>query len=105
MAVLKAPWLWLVAATLAAALLSTAAPGIDLWFSGLFWSPEQGFFLHDWPPFRWAYQALPAITWAIVLTLLALLAFVILAERRVGVFDRRHILFLLLSFAIGPGLL
>ncbi|MEI9985053.1 MAG: hypothetical protein WDN69_18765 [Aliidongia sp.] len=42
MAVLKAPWLWLVAATLAAALLFTAAPGIDLWFSRLFWSPEQG---------------------------------------------------------------
>jgi lipid A 4'-phosphatase len=101
---LRAPWLWLVAALTAAAVF-TALPGLDLWVAGLFWSPEHGFFLRDWPPFHWAYAILPAITWVIVATLLALLAFVILAERPVGVFDRRRILFLLLSFAIGPGLL
>src|ERR1700733_5734987 len=75
--VLTAPRLWLVAA-LAAAAVFTALPGLDLWVSGLFWTPERGFFLHDWPPFHWAYTALPALTWAIVTALLALLAFVIL---------------------------
>jgi lipid A 4'-phosphatase len=101
---MRALWRWLAAALVAAALFTTL-PGLDLWVTGLFWSPEQGFFLRDWPPFRWAYATLPALTWAIIATLLALLAFVILAERPIGVFDRRRILFLLLSFAIGPGLL
>jgi lipid A 4'-phosphatase len=100
----RAPWAWLAAALVAAALF-TALPGLDLWVTGLFWSPAQGFFLRDWPPFHWAYVVLPALTWAIVISLLALLAFVILAERPLGVFDRRRILFLLLSFAIGPGFL
>lgn len=101
---LRAPWIWLAVA-LAAALLFSLWPGLDLWVSSLFWSPEAGFYLGDWPPFRWVYRGLPWLTWAIVLALAALLAFVILAERPVGRFDRRHILFLLLSFAIGPGLL
>ena len=104
MAVMKAIWPWLAVALVAAGVF-TAWPGLDLWVTGLFWSPEHGFFLGSWPPFHWAYAGLPALTWTIILALLALLAFVILAERPVGIFDRRHILFLLLSFAIGPGLL
>lgn len=100
----RAPWIWL-AVLLAAALLFSLWPGLDLWVSGLFWLPEGGFSSGDWPPFRWAYRGLPLLTWAIMLSLLASLAFVILAERPIGRFDRRHILFLLLSFAIGPGLL
>jgi len=83
----------------------TAAPGIDLWAARLFWSPDGGFFLADWPPFHWAYKLLPTLTWAIVLGLLALLAFVILAERPVWRLDRKMILYLLLSFALGPGLI
>jgi lipid A 4'-phosphatase len=96
--------LWLAAAFLAAGIF-TAFPGLDLWFTGLFWSPEGGFYLHDWPPFRWAYVALPTLSWAIIVALLVLLAFAILARRCLGPFDRPRILFLLLSFAIGPGLL
>jgi lipid A 4'-phosphatase len=105
MALLRAPWLWLLAATLAAALVFTAWPGLDLWFTGLFWSPQSGFFLHDWPPFLFVYRGLPILTWAIVLALLALFAIVTLAERPAGPFDRKTILFLLLSFALAPGLI
>ncbi|MGB8839783.1 MAG: phosphatase PAP2 family protein [Aliidongia sp.] len=96
--------LWL-AALLVAVMSFSLFPGLDLWFSGLFWTPDSGFVLRDWPPFHWAYAILPGLTWAIVLVLLALLAFVILAERPVGRFDRARIMFLLLSFALGPGLL
>ncbi len=105
MAVLKAPWLWLLAATAVAAAVFTLWPGIDLWFTGLFWSPESGFFLHDWPPFLAVYRGLPILTWAIVLALLALLVIVTLAERPVGPFERKTILFLLLLFALAPGLI
>jgi lipid A 4'-phosphatase len=98
------PGIWLAVALLAG-LLFTLLPGIDLWVSGWFWTPVDGFFLKDWAPFRLAHQALPVLTWTLVILLLALLGFVILAERSVGVFDRRHLLFLLLSLALGPGLL
>jgi lipid A 4'-phosphatase len=100
----RASWLLLASALLAVATFSLF-PGLDLWFSGLFWSTEGRFFLRDWPPFHWAYALLPAMTWMIVLALSVLLAFVVLAERPVGVLDRTRLLFLLLSFALGPGLL
>jgi lipid A 4'-phosphatase len=101
---MKGPLLCTVAAFLAA-LLFMVVPGIDLWVSGLFWSPDTGFFLHDWPPFHWAYALLPTVVWTVVLALMAMLAATIIGERKIGPFDRRTILFLLLAFAVGPGLL
>ncbi len=101
---MKGPLIFL-AAFAAAAILFTLAPGIDLWAAQLFWSPDQGFFLRDWPPFRLAYQALPIITWILAVGLAVLLAIIILGERNVGRFDRKLTLYLLLTFIIGPGLL
>jgi lipid A 4'-phosphatase len=95
--------LWLAGALLAG-LLFTWFPSIDLRVSHWFWTSADGFFLKDWAPFRLAHEALPVLTWILVILLLALLGFVILAERGIGVFDRRHLLFLLLSLALGPGL-
>lgn len=80
-------------------------PGIDLVVSGLFWRQDGGFFLHDWAPFRAIYQAVPIITWALVVGLLLLGLAVWIFGRAIGPFDRRTIPFLLLSIAIGPGLL
>jgi len=80
-------------------------PGIDLWVSGLFWRPDAGFFLRDWAPFRSVYEAVPVITWALVVGLALLGLAVWILGRAIGPFDRRTIPFLLLSIAIGPGLL
>lgn len=96
--------IWLTGALLAG-LLFTWFPSLDLQVSHWFWTPENGFFLKDWAPFRLVHEALPAMTWSLVILLLAMLGFAILAECRIEVFDRRHLLFLLLSLALGPGLL
>ncbi|MDB5360204.1 MAG: phosphatase family protein [Rhodospirillales bacterium] len=92
-------------AAVAAGVLFMALPGIDLWVSGLFWRPADGFFLRDWAPFRDVYAAVPVVTWALVVGLLLLGLAVWILGRAIGPFDRRTIPFLLLSIAIGPGLL
>lgn len=97
--------LLLLAGAIAAGGLFMALPGIDLWVSGLFWRPADGFFLRDWAPFRDVYDAVPIVTWALVLGLLLLGLAVWILGRAIGPFDRRTIPFLLLSIAIGPGLL
>ena len=43
-----------LAAFVASAILFTVLPDIDLWAARLFWSPDSGFFLGGWPPFRLA---------------------------------------------------
>jgi lipid A 4'-phosphatase len=88
----------LIAAFAAAAAVFIAFPGLDLWVSGLFWSPEAGFFLRDRLPIRLLYESVPVAAWASVLALLAMLA----SDR---ILPRRASLYLLLVFAIGPGLL
>lgn len=93
--------LWLATAVLAT-LVFTAFPNLDLWVTALFWSPDSGFFLGNWPPFHLAFAVVPILTWILVAGLLALLAAAIVTDLPLA---RRQILFLLLSFAIGPGLL
>jgi lipid A 4'-phosphatase len=93
--------LWLATAIFSA-LLFTAFPRIDLWVSGLLWSPDSGFFLAGWPPFRFAYAVMPIVTWTLVAALLATLAVAGMAELPRA---RRWSLFLLLNIALGPGLL
>ena len=97
--------LLLLAGAIATGVVFMALPGIDLWVSGLFWRPDGGFFLRDWGPFRAVYDAVPVVTWAMVLGLLLLGLAVWVLGRAIGPFDRRTIPFLLLSIAIGPGLL
>jgi lipid A 4'-phosphatase len=101
---MKGPLVFL-AVSIGAAILFTAAPGIDLWTSSLFWSPDGGFFLRDWPPFRLAYVGLPTITWAVALGLAGLLALTIVGESAIGRLDRKMVLFLLATMIVGPGLL
>jgi lipid A 4'-phosphatase len=95
----------LLGGAIVAGLLFMALPGLDLWVSGLFWRPGSGFFLRDWGPFRTIYDSVPIITWTMVLGLLLLGLVVWISGRSIGPFDRRTIPFLLLSIAIGPGLL
>jgi lipid A 4'-phosphatase len=95
-------WLGAVVATSALFLL---APGIDLWASGMFWRPGEGFFLKDSTPFRLLYEAVPYLTHAIVVLVLAALVWRLLLGRALLGLDRRALVFLLLSLALGPGLL
>ncbi|HEV2673232.1 MAG TPA: phosphatase PAP2 family protein [Aliidongia sp.] len=97
--------LLLLAGTVLAGLLFMTFPGLDLWVSGLFWRPDGGFFLRDWAPFRAIYDTVPIVTWALVIGLLLLALIGWILGRAIGPFDRRTIPFLLLSIAIGPGLL
>ena len=79
-------------------------PAIDLWFSGLFWRPGEGFFLADLAPVQWSYAIFRDIPYVLV----PLLAWLFLASwvwaRRSEVALRRGLLFLFLVMAIGPGL-
>src|SRR5690349_11713058 len=88
-----------VAAMIAAALLFRAFPGIDLWASGLFWRPGEGFYLRDFPPFAFAHQGLPYFTVAIVVALAGMAWWTWRRER-----SCRLALYLALSLAVGPGL-
>jgi len=86
-----------------AALLFTAAPEIDLFVSGLFYRPGEGFFLSDWGPVRWLYRAVPYITTAVIL--LTAGSLLLWWRRGEGLLGPRRAAYLLLSLAIGPGLL
>ncbi len=92
----------LIAAT---ALLFLLAPAIDLSVSGWFYQPHHGFVLHDWAPVAFVYHAVPWITWAIILILAFAGAWLFLMERPLWRFDRKALLFVALSVALGPGLL
>lgn len=80
-------------------------PRIDLWASGLFYRPGEGFFLGSWPPFWAIHKDLPYAVTAFVLFLLAALLVSLLRQRPVLGLDSKAAFFLLLSLAIGPGLI
>ncbi len=95
----------LYAATFAlAAALFSLFPGIDLWTSGLFYRPEEGFFLANAWPLRLAYAAIPYIVDAIVIGVPVLFLISVLRRRPVWGIERKAAAFLLLSLALGPGL-
>jgi lipid A 4'-phosphatase len=89
----------------AAALLLTSLPGIDLWFSFLFYRPGSGFFLADWPPVQLLFRSAPYITAAIVLFAIAAGTRHYFGRRNLLGCDARAALYIVLALAIGPGLL
>ena len=80
-------------------------PGIDLWTSGLFYRPESRFFLADWAPVRGIYRGVPYIVELVSIGVPALFLLSLLRGRSFGQLDLRAAAFLLLSLALGPGLL
>jgi lipid A 4'-phosphatase len=80
-------------------------PGIDLWASGLFYRPESRFFLGDGMLARGVYRAVPYLVELVAIGVPALFLISLLHERRFGRIDVRAAAFLLLSLALGPGLL
>ncbi len=90
------------AATLA---LFWLLPQVDLSVSGLFYEPRRGFVLRNWEPVTFIYHAVPWITWGIVVVVGAASAWLFLIEQPLWRFDRKSLLFIILSMALGPGLL
>ncbi|MCZ6847263.1 MAG: phosphatase PAP2 family protein [Alphaproteobacteria bacterium] len=92
-------------ATGIAALVFSAAPELDIAFSGLFYREGEGFFASHWPPFDLLYDLVPWVRGAVI----ALVIGLVLA-RALAAFQRAHvrtsaIAYITLSLAIGPGLI
>ena len=94
----------LIVLAIAAAVVFTAFPGIDLWVSGLFFRPGAGFYLKDsW----WAvaiYESIPIIAITVGAGSLLLLVHNLVRGRQVGPLSSRFLLFMLVALAVGPGL-
>ena len=94
-----------------AALVALAAaifllfPSIDLWASGLLYRPETHFFLGGWAPVRAIYRGVPHLVEFIVIAVPALCLVALWRRRGALALDIRAAAFLLLSLALGPGLL
>lgn len=79
-------------------------PRIDLWASGLFYRPGDGFFLGDWTPFRVIHEHLNLAVWAFAIAVAVAGGASFFFRRAVLGLSPRAAIFLLLSLALGPGL-
>jgi lipid A 4'-phosphatase len=93
-----------VAALIVASALFLLAPGLDLWASGLFYRPEDGFFLAQWAPVRALYRSVPWLVTAQAVGIPLLLLLSWWRGRRTAGLDLKAGVFILLVLAIGPGL-
>jgi len=80
-------------------------PQADLATSRLFYDPERGFVLAGWPPVVLLYHAIPWIARGTLALAAAGGAWLLLLGRPLWRLDRKVLLFLLVSTAVGPGLL
>ncbi|MGH6988393.1 MAG: phosphatase PAP2 family protein [Stellaceae bacterium] len=91
---------YIVLAALAAALF-TLDPGIDLWASGLFYN--HGFILDHSAFFQFLFRLVLIVSDALAIGLPVALLIVLWRRRPLHGFDKRALIFLILAFAIGPG--
>jgi lipid A 4'-phosphatase len=89
----------------AAAAMFLLLPQLDLWVSGLFYTPRYGFWLRDWAPIALMYHAVPWIVWGVVLVVATAGSWLFLMQRPLWRFDRKTVVFIVLSMVIGPGLI
>jgi membrane-associated PAP2 superfamily phosphatase len=95
----------MLVATLLLSGLFLLFPGLDPWFSGLFYDPATGFPASDQPLLKWLRSLADDTVWVIVIASLAsLLAKLVLPERP-SLIPPRSSLFLLSTLIIGPGIL
>ncbi len=93
-----------VAGVIAASALFLLAPGIDLWASGLFFRPGEGFFLANLGLVRALYRAVP---WIVAVEAVGVPLLVFLGwwrGREIAGIGLKQGVFLLLALALGPGL-
>src|SRR5262245_23765804 len=96
--------IYLGVAVLASALF-LFVPEIDLATSRLFYDPNGGFVLSDWPPVVALYRAVPWINWGIFVLIGIGAAWLFLLNRPLWRLDRKALVFLVVSMAVAPGLL
>ncbi|MGH7045027.1 MAG: phosphatase PAP2 family protein [Stellaceae bacterium] len=89
----------------AAVALFLFLPQVDLWTSGLFYVRGRGFVLAHWPPILVVFDAVPWIARGIVILVVAAAAWLFLTGRPLWRLDRKALVFVALSTALGPGLL
>ena len=94
-----------VGAVLVAAAVFLTAPWIDLSVSGFFWREGEGFYLRDWPLFRFAHDRLPWLTGAIAVFLLAGVLWRAVRRRPWFGLDTKALAFLMLALVLGPGVI
>lgn len=97
-------WLWFGGSFLLVCGGLILLPSIDLWASGLFYRPGDGFFLGDWAPFRLAHDHLNFAVWAFAVAVVVAGSASFFFRRAVLGLSPRAAIFLLLSLALGPGL-
>jgi lipid A 4'-phosphatase len=97
-------WLWFGGSFLFLCGGLILLPGIDLWASGLFYRPGDGFFLGDWAPFRLTHDHLHIAVWAFAIAIAVAASTSFFLRRAVLGLAPRAAIFLLLSLALGPGL-
>lgn len=87
--------------------LLVAFPQLDLAIAGFFYDPFDGFYLRANPLVRFVYEAVPWVTWTVVISLLlfVLAAWTLWRRHEYCVRQRRAALYLLLVMIVGPGLL
>jgi lipid A 4'-phosphatase len=99
----KAPAIYIGLTALVMALF-LLVPEIDLATSRLFYVPEHGFVLADWPPIVFLYRSIPWIGWAIVALVAMAAIWLFLLGRPLWRLDRKALIFLVGAAALGPGL-
>jgi lipid A 4'-phosphatase len=85
--------------------LFSLAPGIDLFFSGLFYNPQHGFMLAAWRPLQLLEGLIPWITGGLVVLPLAGGLWLRLTRRPLWGLDRNALIFIVVATALGPGLI
>ena len=80
-------------------------PQIDLAASRLFYDAEGGFVLADWPPVVLLHRSIPWIAWCTLVVVGGGAAWLFLLGRPLWRLDRKALVFLVASMALGPGLL
>jgi lipid A 4'-phosphatase len=93
------------ALVVAATALFLLLPQTDLFISGLFYVPGRGFVLAQWPLVVLVFRAVPWIARGIVMVVVVGAAWLFLTGRPLWRLDRKALLFVAFSTALGPGLL
>ena len=81
------------------------APWVDMSTSGLFYDPDRGFVLANWPPIVLLFHAIPWIAGGTLILAAVGASWLLLLGRPLWRLDRKALIFLVASTAAGPGFL
>ena len=86
-----------------AAVLFVLFPQIDLWFTGLFYDPQDGFVWQQSTALRALYKAVPVIGWATAVALCVSIVLGFVQRRGPLHAYRKGAIYLLVVLLLGPG--